>query len=248
VETGAPTYAVPATNPFVGQAGFRPEIWAFGLRNPWRFSFAGGAGDLFIADVGQDMYEEIDFQPAASTGGQNYGWNIMEGLHCYNTATCNSTGLTLPVSEYDHSQGDCSVTGGFVYRGTQFRVLQGIYVYGDYCSGRIWGLRPTPGAWQSAVLYGAGFQISSFGEDEAGEIYVADYTDGAITHLISGCAGDCNDDRRVSIDELLTMVNIALGTVTISSCSTGDVNRDNEITVDEILTAVGNAQNGCAAS
>jgi glucose/arabinose dehydrogenase len=246
VEAGTATYAVPPTNAFVGQAGFRPEIWAFGLRNPWRFSFDRDTADVFIADVGQGSYEEINFQPATDAGGRNYGWNIMEGFHCYNAATCNSTGLTLPVSEYDHSQGDCAVTGGFVYRGAQFARLRGIYFYGDYCSGRIRGLQLTPIGWESAVLSDTGFQITGFGQDEAGEIYVADYTNGAITHLVgAACVGDCKGDGTVSVDELLTMANVALGNADVSACSLGDANGDHQITVDEILTAVYNAQTGC---
>jgi glucose/arabinose dehydrogenase len=246
VEAGTATYVVPATNPFVGQASVRPEIWTFGLRNPWRFSFDRDTADLFIADVGQDSYEEIDVQPAASFGGQNYGWNIMEGFHCYNAAACNPAGLALPVAEYDHSQGDCSVTGGFVYRGAQYPQLQGIYFYGDYCSGHLRGLQFSPTGWQSAVLYDAGFQIAGFGQDEAGEVYVADYADGAITHLTGiACVGDCGGDGTVTVDELLTMVNIALGNSDVSACNVGDVNGDRHITVDEIITAVNNALNRC---
>ncbi len=185
VESGGATYAVPATNPFVGRAGFRSEIWAYGLRNPWRLSFDRVTHDLYIGDVGQNLYEEVDFQPVASGGGQNYGWNIMEGFHCYNATTCNMTGLTLPVTEYTHSSGDCAVTGGFVYRGTQFPSLQGIYFYADYCTGRLRGLQFTPSGWQSKVLDVAGFPISSFGEDEAGEVYLTDYSGGAIAQLMA---------------------------------------------------------------
>jgi glucose/arabinose dehydrogenase len=146
VESQSGAYSIPSSNPFAGNAAYRPEIWALGLRNPWRFSFDRGTGDLFIADVGQNLYEEVNAQSAASGGGENYGWNIMEGLHCYATTTCDRTGLTLPVAEYGHSlMGDCSITGGFVYRGGEFPVLQGVYLYGDYCSGRIWGLRRAGG-------------------------------------------------------------------------------------------------------
>ncbi|MDT5262048.1 MAG: hypothetical protein QOC61_1052, partial [Acidobacteriota bacterium] len=147
-ETGRPfTYTTPANNPFVGRAGFRPEIWALGLRNPWRFSFDRATSDLYIGDVGQGLFEEVDFQTAASTGGQNYGWRMMEGLHCFNNAQCDQTGLTLPVIEYDHSLG-CSVTGGYIYRGRTFPRMQGLYFYGDYCSGRIWGASQQNGVWQ----------------------------------------------------------------------------------------------------
>src|SRR5205807_6541081 len=122
-----------ADNPFVNTPGARPEIWAYGLRNPWRFSFDRATNDLWIADVGQDSYEEVDFQPANSRGGENYGWNLMEGLHCYSPATgCSMQGLTLPVAEYSHANG-CSITGGFVYRGRVWPGLRGMYLYGDYC-------------------------------------------------------------------------------------------------------------------
>jgi uncharacterized protein (TIGR03437 family) len=174
---------IPASNPFVNTAGTRPEIWALGLRNPWRFSFDRATGDLWIADVGQNTHEEIDFQPASSPGGENYGWNRMEGMHCFEDG-CNQQGLTLPVAEYDHSQG-CSVTGGFVYRGSLSPALRGTYIYGDYCSGRIWGVEREATAWGNRLLLASGFSITTFGEDEAGEIYVADAANGAI-HRIEG--------------------------------------------------------------
>ncbi|MBP1684312.1 MAG: hypothetical protein H6Q33_455 [Deltaproteobacteria bacterium] len=246
VESGSPTYRIPPTNPFVGQPGFRDEIWAVGLRNPWRFAFDRGTGGLFIGDVGQNRYEEIDFQPAASGGGQNYGWNIMEGFHCYNTPSCATTGLTLPVTEYDHSQGDCAVIGGYVYRGTMFPGLQGIYLLADNCSGLIRALRQTLGGWQTAVILNAGFQITGMGEDEAGEIYVTDYTHGAIRHIVQRvCAGDCNDDGTVAVDEILGAATIALGDADVSACSAGDANHDRQITVDEIVRAVASALGGC---
>ena len=180
-EAGA-GYAVPEDNPLVGTAGAREEIWAYGLRNPWRFSFDRSTGDLYIADVGQNAYEEINFQPASSQGGENYGWNVMEGMHCFIPADCDTGGLTLPVAEYAHGAGDCSVTGGFVYRGERYPELQGIYVYGDFCSGRIWGLRQADDAWENELLLESGLQISAFGEDEDGELYVADY--GGAVHRI----------------------------------------------------------------
>ena len=181
VETGSPaTYTVPASNPFVGTSGFRPEIWALGLRNPWRFSFDRQTNDLLVADVGQGNYEEVNFQPAASTGGANYGWRIMEGLHCFNPINCSSTGLTLPVTEYDHSLGDCSITGGYVYRGATYPRMQGLYFYGDFCSGRIWGLRQVNGVWQATQLLDSTLSISTFGEDEQGNLYVANYSNGTL--------------------------------------------------------------------
>jgi glucose/arabinose dehydrogenase len=167
-------YAVPPSNPYTQTSGYRGEIWALGVRNPWRFSFDRQTGDLYIGDVGQGNYEEIDYQPASSGGGENYGWRIMEGLHCYNAQSCNMAGLTLPKVEYTHSLG-CSVTGGMVYRGQDYPSMQDIYFYGDYCSGRIWGLAFDGSAWQSNLLEDTSFNISSFGEDEAGNVYVADY-------------------------------------------------------------------------
>lgn len=174
VEAGVSPYAIPASNPF------NSEVWAFGLRNPWRFAFDRGSGDLYIADVGQNQFEEVNFQPAASNGGENYGWNIMEGMHCFTDPACSQAGLTLPVAEYDHLSGDCSVTGGFVYRGAQYPSLQGIYLYGDFCSGRIWGLRRNGPVWENQLLLDTTLNISSFGEDEAGNLYVADMTTGVI--------------------------------------------------------------------
>jgi len=186
-ESGSDPYGVPPDNPFVGAAGYRPETWALGLRNPWRFSFDRQTGDLYIGDVGQGAIEEVDVQPAGSPGGRNYGWNIMEGAGCYNSAVCDTAGLTLPVATYDHSQG-CSVTGGVVYRGSALPALQGIYFYGDYCSGRIWGLRRDGAGWETAVLPVPGalpMNITTFGEDEAGEVYVANYANGELLKIES---------------------------------------------------------------
>lgn len=174
---------VPADNPFVDRDRARPEIWAYGLRNPWRFSFDRATGDLWIGDVGQNQWEEINFQPAGSAGGENYGWSITEASHCYDADTCDRTGLTSSVAEYDHDNG-CSVTGGYVYRGQQ-PALQGIYFYGDYCSGRIWGTaRDAGGGWQSKELIQSDVQISSFGETEDGELLLMDLG-GAIYRLVS---------------------------------------------------------------
>ena len=187
VESGTAPYVVPLDNPFVGVAGYRPEIWALGLRNPWRFSFDRLTGDLYIGDVGQGAVEEVDVQPSGIPGGRNYGWNIMEGGGCYNSATCNAAGLTLPIATYDHSQG-CSITGGVVYRGAALPALQGIYFYGDYCSGRIWGLRMRGAAWETAVLPVPGdpsMNITTFGEDEAGNVYVVNYANGDLLKILS---------------------------------------------------------------
>jgi glucose/arabinose dehydrogenase len=167
------TYAVPPTNPF------RTEVWAYGLRNPWRFSFDRSTGDLYIADVGQNLYEEVDVQPAASTGGENYGWRIMEGWHCYDPQEgCDQAGLVLPVAEYSHDAGGCAITGGYVYRGSQYPALQGAYFFGDYCSGIIWSLQREGDRWQMIKRLTADMRISSFGEDVNGELYVIDHGGG----------------------------------------------------------------------
>lgn len=190
VDAGQP-YGIPADNPFLGDPSVRDEIWAIGLRNPWRYSFDRLTGDLYIADVGQNVYEEVDFQPASSKGGENYGWPIMEGYHCYPQGeSCQQQGLVLPVYEYDHAQG-CSVTGGYVYRGQAFPLLQGIYVFGDYCSGRIWGLaRSTGGQWQAAQLARADVLLTSFGQDDAGELYLVDMAGGVLYRLLAREAGE----------------------------------------------------------
>jgi glucose/arabinose dehydrogenase len=181
VESGAAPYAIPAGNPFVQDPAARDEIWAYGLRNPWRFSFDRATGDLYIADVGQNLVEEVNFQSAASPGGENYGWNIMEGSTCFPPdPDCDRTGLTLPVAEYFQGAGDCSVAGGFVYRGADFPALQGIYFYADFCSGRIWGLRRNGTVWDNQLLLDTTLQITSFGEDEAGNLYLADFGAGDI--------------------------------------------------------------------
>jgi glucose/arabinose dehydrogenase len=186
VESGAKPYGVPPDNPFLQAAGYRPEIWALGLRNPWRFSFDRGTGDLYIGDVGQNNIEEIDFQPAGDLVGRNYGWNIMEGDSCYpiGTVGCNRTDLTLPVFVYDHSLG-CSVTGGHVYRGSAIPSLQGVYLFGDFCSGRIWGIRKNGAAWDNALLADATLTITTFGEDEAGNVYVANFATGELLQILT---------------------------------------------------------------
>ena len=187
VESSPGQVRIPADNPFVNTAGARGEIWAYGLRNPWRFSFDRVTHDLWIADVGQDTYEEVDLQPAASRGGENYGWNRMEGLHCYQ-AGCSMQGLTLPIAEYKHTAGLCSVTGGFMYRGRLSPGLRGIYLYGDYCTGQIFGLERQGNTWVSRQLLASGFKIQTFGEDEAGEMYVANGPAGEVYHIVGGVA------------------------------------------------------------
>jgi glucose/arabinose dehydrogenase len=163
VNNGDP-YAIPSDNPFGN------EVWAYGLRNPWRISFDRATGDLWIGDVGQDKWEEIDYLPAGSQGGANFGWSIMEGSHNYDGEP--QSGMTLPAAEYSHTEGGCSVTGGYVYRGT-IPEWDGVYLYGDYCSGKVWALIISDGQWQSKLMFETGLLITSFGQDESGEIYLA---------------------------------------------------------------------------
>lgn len=184
---GGDSYAIPSTNPFVNRSGAEPEIWALGVRNPWRFSFDSATGDLYLADVGQNAWEEVNFRPAAEAGGGNYGWDIMEGKHCYPSGTsCDQTGLILPVVEYPLRQdGNCAVTGGYVYRGQAQPNLQGIYFYGDYCSGKLWGMaQSSDGAWQNRELNELDASISSFGVDEADELYLTDLSGGRVYRLV----------------------------------------------------------------
>ena len=181
IDVSGDTYTVPSDNPFVDQGGARPEIWAYGLRNPWRFGFDRTTGDLYIADVGQNALEEVNFQPAASAGGENYGWNVMEGDRCYQPRDgCDQTGVVLPVLSYPHG-GDwgSSISGGYVYRGSAAPALAGRYVFADYVSGRIWTAAAADG-WNVEPLLESGFNISTFGEDAAGELYVADHRNGTI--------------------------------------------------------------------
>ncbi len=182
--SGASPYEVPATNPFVNTPGAEPEIWAYGLRNPWRFSFDRETGDLYIADVGESSFEEVDVQPAASEGGENYGWNVMEGASCYVTSACDSAGLTPPVLSYPHGAATGkSITGGYVYRGTAIPDLVGSYVFADFVSGNVWRTSAASG-WQRTPLFSAtGMQVTTFGEDANGELYLADYKSGTIYRI-----------------------------------------------------------------
>ncbi len=170
-------YAIPGDNPFA-KGGGRAEIFAFGVRNPWRFSFDRQTGMLWLADVGQHKWEEVDIVVA----GGNYGWRLMEGTHCYNPDPgCGSEGLVFPLAEYGHEQGRCSITGGYVYRGGAVPALRGSYLFGDYCSGELFSIPSLANRRTSMtpkVLMQTGMRISSFGEDEAGEVYVVDHKGG----------------------------------------------------------------------
>jgi hypothetical protein len=163
----------------VGTPGFRPEIWALGLRNPWRFSFDRVTGDLYIADVGQGSREEVDFQPAASRGGENYGWKVMEGTACFSrdacpasVPLCGAASLVRPILEYGHTGGDCSVTGGYVYRGSRLPGLAGTYWFGDFCSGAVRVAERQGGAWTVEQLGERAPGLTTFGEDRQGELYL----------------------------------------------------------------------------
>ena len=184
---GAAQYTIPPDNPYVGINGY-DEIWSIGVRNPWRFSFDSRTGDLWIGDVGQDSYEEIDRSTAEGGGGRrlNYGWPSLEGTSCFKPMTgCNKTGKTPPMAVYSHSLG-CSVTGGYVYRGLAYRGLVGGYLFGDFCSGRIWALRAHGPASQAPVLMAdTSISISSFGEGPDGTIYVTDLGSGDIWAIVA---------------------------------------------------------------
>lgn len=182
-------YLIPPDNPWIeadwNGADMLDEIWAVGLRNPWRYSFDRATGDLWIADVGQNQYEEIHYTVMGTPGGLNYGWPILEGSHCFQGGNCDETGLELPIAEYDHGSG-CSVTGGYVYRGSMFPELAGVYLFGDYCSGLVWATTPNPdGTWNTTLVFESGALLSSFGEDEAGEMYATDLNSGIVYQVVA---------------------------------------------------------------
>jgi len=183
VDHGDP-YLVPANNPFVGQANRKPELWAKGLRNPWRYAFDPTTGLLFIADVGEALHEEVD-AVAATQGGVNYGWSIMEGSSCFNATSCNQAGLQLPVLDYGHTGGACSITGGYVYRGSAMPAIQGHYFYSDFCAGWVHSLRYQNGAAVDLKDWGITLpSVKSFGQDAAGELYVMSAN--AVYKLVQG--------------------------------------------------------------
>jgi glucose/arabinose dehydrogenase len=201
----SPFYGIPDDNPFRGNDGVPDEVWARGLRNPWRFSFDREAGDLYIADVGQSAREEINRQPAGSPGGENYGWKVMEGSLCFNrdscpgsTPACNSPALTLPILEYQNGGANCSVIGGYVYRGSRVPQLRGTYLFGDLCSAAVWGAKPRQdGSWEVRRLADAetvlgNESLIAFGEDRDGEIYVL--TSSAVYRIDSGQGGGQGGD------------------------------------------------------
>ena len=187
--TSTTNYTTPTSNPYYGVAG-RNEIWQIGLRNPWKFSFDRANGNLWIGDVGQNTWEEIDRATRTSSGpgkGINWGWRVMEGMHCYSPSSgCSTTGKSYPVTEYSHDGGRCSVTGGFVYRGSEVAALVGGYVFADYCSGEIWVIDSTaarPAA--KTLLLDTDMMISSFGEGGSNELYVLDIAGGRMFKVVA---------------------------------------------------------------
>ena len=181
----APAYGIPPDNPFADGAGGAPEVFVYGLRNPWRFSFDRLTDDLWIADVGQGAWEEVDRLDPAAAAGANLGWNVMEGAHCFNADACDTDGLVLPVAEYGHDRG-CSVTGGYVYRGAAIDGLDGWYLFSDYCSGIVFGVASdTDGTTlEPRQLLSSGRNVSAFGEDASGELYVVDIGSGELLRVV----------------------------------------------------------------
>ena len=183
VDAGDP-YAIPSDNPFADGSDGAPEVWAYGLRNPWRFSFDEGSETLWVGDVGQGELEEIN-RVGSDEAGLNYGWNEMEGSRCYEGDDCDTSGKVLPVTEYGHDLG-CSVTGGFVYRGSEFPKLNGAYFFADYCSGRIWAIdAAAEGPVEPTLLFSSERALSSFGLDEDGELYVTDIGAGEVLRVVA---------------------------------------------------------------
>jgi glucose/arabinose dehydrogenase len=233
-------YAIPAANPFVGVAGL-DEIWDYGLRNPWRWSFDRVVGDLYIGDVGQgptNPHEEIDFEPSDDPGGVNYGWDCREGAHDYNdtngdlNVNCGSVVSQDPILEYDHSGGRCSVTGGYVYRGDTSpggasAFISGHYIFGDFCSGDIWhAFKTPPSTWTSATLFDTSFNISTFGEDQAGKLYVADRTGGAVYRIAPYSFTDVlPDSNSWTAIESVYRAGVSQGCAADRFCGDGPVQR-----------------------
>ncbi|MEE8575663.1 MAG: PQQ-dependent sugar dehydrogenase [candidate division Zixibacteria bacterium] len=264
IDVNGSPFAVPASNPFVSDTSVLDEIWAIGLRNPWRWSFDRVTGDLWIADVGQGQLEEIDFQSSASDGGENYGWSITEGTDCFDPQIgCDFSGISLPFYEYAHGSGRCSITGGFVYRGCAIPDLDGWYFYGDYCTGEIWRLkRNSNGTVDGPVMLFevANFQLVSFGEDYYGALYVILMNDGRILKLVhdgavadfcsadtdccNGSTGNINCDQSggVDISDLTAIVNHLFVTFEPLCCSAqANTNGDAECAIDiSDLTALVN--------
>jgi glucose/arabinose dehydrogenase len=216
-------YAVPSDNPFVGQANVRTEIWALGLRNPWRFSFDRQTGDLFIADVGQGAWEEINLQSINSAGGENYGWRCYEGFATYNTSGCaQASTYNQPISVYDHSNSKCSITGGYMYRGNAYPQMRGYYIFADYCNGQIFSIVPGTGNnWTQEIQGQYAVNLSSFGQNVSGELYAAGYNNGVIYRVQASASSDTTPPT-VSLTAPTNGANLT-GTTTVSANASDNV-------------------------
>jgi len=250
VDNGLP-YSIPPSNPYAGSPTVKEEIWARGVRNPWRYSFDRQTGDMYIADVGQSVNEEIDFQEYNDPGGENYGWRCYEGDDPYNTSGCGpTTDYTFPIYQYGHTLGRCAITGGYVYRGCAISDLNGTYFFGDYCTGEIWSLEYNGSVVsnfqdRTAELAPTGTsidQVSSFGEDAFGEIYIVDYSDGEIYKIVpdgvpSACflCGDVNSDGVVNIFDITFLISyLYLGGPAPADSNSADVNNDGMVNIFDI--------------
>jgi len=236
VDSGSP-YDIPPDNPFVDAPDTLEEIWALGLRNPWRFSFDRLTGDMYIGDVGQRTWEEIDYQAATSPGGINYGWRCREGAHNYDfSGECDTLVLTDPIIEYGRDKG-YSVTGGFVYRGAKYPALYGQYFYADYGTGRIWTIHKLGvNSWSIPDLeLDTGFSISTFGEDESGELYFAhrSSSNGIIYRIIDVCEGDMDDDGDVDGFDVADIASDFVPTACNGDCP-NDLNGDQKVDSDDL--------------
>jgi glucose/arabinose dehydrogenase len=241
VNNGSP-YGIPPDNPFVGPGDPLDEIWAIGMRNPWRFSFDRANSDIYIGDVGHNLWEEIDYQAAGTPGGLNFGWPCREGAHDFNfSGNCSQLTLTDPIAEYGHSGGWPSVTGGFVYRGNQYAALFGCYIFADYRSGRIWTIyKAGPNTWTLPELeLDTDYLISTFGEDEGGELYFAhrDSSTGTIYHIADNCEADIIHDNIVNDLDLQAFVE-DYGRSDCSEDCAADFKNDGDVDGRNLLTVI----------
>jgi glucose/arabinose dehydrogenase len=254
-------YSIPANNPFLSTPGALPELWAVGLRNPYQSTFDRANGDYYIADVGQDALEEIDIQPAASTGGQNYGWRCREGNACspYGGCTCTAGGFAEPIYVYEHTLG-CSISGGRVYRGSAFPDLQGWFIYSDYCSGFVHAIKRVGNTTQfqdlSSTLAPSPGQlgITSIGDDAAGELYLTDIGTGRVYKIVSACRADLDNgsgtgtfDNAVDINDLLYfLVKFEAGDAAIDlDNGSGTGTPDGGVDINDLLYFLVRFEAGC---
>jgi glucose/arabinose dehydrogenase len=253
-------YTIPPSNPYLGASSALDEIWAMGLRNPYRSSIDRLTGDFYIADVGQNTWEEVSFLSAATPGGTNFGWPIIEARHCYNPSdNCDSTGLRFPIAEYEHVGPYCSVTGGFVYRGCAMPSLQGYYMFGDFCAGEIWVIKHdgdtvTEFVDVSSQIGVAGGELSGFGEDAAGELYVAELFAGVVSKIVPaidpiqscppvtccvGIRGNVNGVGGITVADLTFLVQFLFNSGAAPPCvAEANVNGIGGITVADLTYLV----------